>query len=101
LLEGKLQKQQSARLRYGNLHKPTTAPGTAFTGVITKGGGSSGFGAGQVALADASGNACPAILVRAGPRGIFLLGQTLEQAGGTLADIVTMPVFSSNRRPAS
>ena len=88
--------QQSARLAKA-LHK---ARHSAGAGLFTGGrqGGRIVSLTGQVGAADASGKSLAGDFDGQVREVFSRLGQTLEQAGGTLADMVTMTVFIIDAR---
>jgi enamine deaminase RidA (YjgF/YER057c/UK114 family) len=85
----------SPRRRY---IKRQTAQARAYSQAVITGGGRIVWLAGQVGAADASGNSLAGDF-DAQVREVFArLSQTLEEAGGSLADMVTMTVFITDAR---
>ena len=78
--------------------KRDTAQARAYSQAVITEGGRIVWLAGQVGAADASGKSLAGNF-EGQVREIFSrLGQTLEEAGGTLADMVTMTVFITDAR---
>jgi 2-iminobutanoate/2-iminopropanoate deaminase len=78
--------------------KRERASARAYSQAVITEGGRTVWLAGQVALADAAGKSLASDF-EGQVREIFrLLGATLEEAGGTLADMVTMTVFITDAR---
>ena len=78
--------------------KRERAQARAYSQAVITEGGRTVWLAGQVALEDASGRSLAADF-DGQVREIFrLLGRTLEEAGGRLADMVTMTVFITDAR---
>src|SRR5579864_7869042 len=74
------------------------AQSRAYSQAVITAGGRIVWLAGQVALQDAAGNSLAGDF-EAQVREVFrLLGMTLEEAGGKLADMVTMTVFITDAR---
>jgi 2-iminobutanoate/2-iminopropanoate deaminase len=75
-----------------------TAQARAYSQAVVTAGGKTVWLAGQVGAVDASGESLAGDF-DAQVREIFSrLGQTLEEAGGSLADMVTMTVFITDSR---
>jgi 2-iminobutanoate/2-iminopropanoate deaminase len=89
--------QQSARLGKA-LHKADTAQARAYSQAVVTEGGRIVWLAGQVGTADASGKSLAGDFDGQVREVFSRLGQTLEQAGATLADMVTMTVFITDAR---
>ena len=78
--------------------KRPTAQARAYSQAVITEGGRIVWLAGQVGAADASGNSLAGDF-DAQVREVFArLNQTLEEAGGSLADMVTMTVFIADAR---
>jgi enamine deaminase RidA (YjgF/YER057c/UK114 family) len=78
--------------------KRQTAQARAYSQAVISEGGRIVWLAGQVGAADGSGNSLAGDF-DAQVREVFArLNQTLEEAGGSLADIVTMTVFITDAR---
>jgi 2-iminobutanoate/2-iminopropanoate deaminase len=78
--------------------KRQTAQARAYSQAVITEGGRIVWLAGQVGAADASGNSLAGDF-DAQVRAVFArLSQTLEEAGGSLADMVTMTVFITDAR---
>src|SRR5579864_450016 len=78
--------------------KRERATSRAYSQAVITEGGCIVWLAGQIAIADASGKSLAGDF-DGQVREIFrLLGQTLEEAGGKLADMVTMTVFITDSR---
>ena len=78
--------------------KRDTAQARAYSQAVVTKGGRTVWLAGQVGAADASGKSLAGDFDGQVREVFSLLGQTLEQAGGTLADMVTMTVFITDAR---
>ena len=87
-----------ARTHSRNFVKRDQAQGRAYSPAVITEGGRIIWLAGQTAGVDGSGRSLAGDF-EGQVREIFaLLGKTLEQAGGTLADMVTMTVFITDAR---
>lgn len=87
-----------ARTHKRNFVKRDHAQGRAYSPAVITEGGRIIWLAGQTAGIDGSGRSLAGDF-EGQVREIFaLLGKTLEQAGGTLADMVTMTVFITDAR---
>ena len=75
-----------------------TAQARAYSQAVVTEGGRIVWLAGQVGAADASGKSLAEDFDGQVREVFSRLGQTLEQAGGTLADMVTMTVFITDAR---
>jgi enamine deaminase RidA (YjgF/YER057c/UK114 family) len=84
-----------ARRRY--IKRPT-AQGRAYSQAVITEGGRIVWLAGQVGAADASGNSLAGDFDGQVREVFSRLNQTLEEAGGSLADMVTMTVFITDAR---
>ena len=78
--------------------KRDTAQARAYSQAVVTEGGRIVWLAGQVGAADASGKSLAGDFDGQVREVFSRLGQTLEQAGGTLADMVTMTVFITDAR---
>ena len=78
--------------------KRQTAQARAYSQAVITEGGRIVWLAGQVAAADASGNSLAGDFDGQVGEIFFRLNQTLEEAGGSLADMVTMTVFITDAR---
>jgi 2-iminobutanoate/2-iminopropanoate deaminase len=78
--------------------KRDTAQARAYSQAVVTKGGRIVWLAGQVGAADASGKSLAGDFDGQVREVFSRLGQTLEQAGGTLADMVTMTVFITDAR---
>jgi enamine deaminase RidA (YjgF/YER057c/UK114 family) len=84
-------------LRRRNIKRPTAQARAYSQAVITEGGRIVWL-AGQVGAADASGNSLSGDFDGQVREVFARLSQTLEEAGGRLADMVTMTVFITDAR---
>ena len=78
--------------------KRDTAQARAYSQAVVTKGGRTVWLAGQVGAADASGKSLAGDFDGQVREVFSRLGQTLEQAGGALADMVTMTVFITDAR---
>ena len=78
--------------------KRDTAQARAYSQAVVTEGGRIVWLAGQVGAADAPGKSLAGDFDGQVREVFSRLGQTLEQAGGTLADMVTMTVFITDAR---
>lgn len=78
--------------------KRDTAQARGYSQAVVTGGGRIVWLAGQVAIEDASGRSLAADFDGQVREVFARLGRTLEEAGGTLADMVTMTVFITDAR---
>ncbi|HZK88641.1 MAG TPA: RidA family protein [Stellaceae bacterium] len=78
--------------------KRERAEARAYSQAVVTAGGRIVWLAGQVAIADAAGRKLAGDFDGQVREVFRLLGETLEEAGGTLADMVTMTVFITDQR---
>lgn len=78
--------------------KRDTAQARAYSQAVVTEGGRTVWLAGQVGAADASGNSLAGDFDGQVREVFSRLGRTLEEAGGSLADMVTMTVFITDAR---
>lgn len=78
--------------------KREAAQGRGYSQAVVTEGGKTIWLAGQVGAADASGRSLAGDFDGQVREVFSRLGQTLEEAGGTLADMVTMTVFITDAR---
>jgi 2-iminobutanoate/2-iminopropanoate deaminase len=78
--------------------KRETAQARAYSQAVVTEGGKTIWLAGQVAAADATGRSLAGDFDSQVREVFARLGQTLQEAGGTLSDMVTMTVFITDAR---
>ena len=78
--------------------KREPAQARAYSQAVVTEGGKTVWLAGQVAIEDAQGNSLAGDFDGQVREVFFRLGRTLQEAGGTLADMVTMTVFITDVR---
>ncbi|HMD63811.1 MAG TPA: Rid family hydrolase [Stellaceae bacterium] len=78
--------------------KRQTAQARAYSQAVISEGGRTVWLAGQVGATDRSGNSLAADFDNQVREVFALLGQTIEEAGGSLTDMVTMTVFITDAR---